>query len=239
MSTPNTRHWDKMGEAYNHEWQSIGRQAISAKERGFVREQLEASPAKRGLDIGVGTGRILSVYVDSPKVKEIYGLDIAESMVKLCQQKYQNNQKVKDIRVVDVAKQGIPYAGSFDFISAVRVLKYNENWRDTISQVSNHLSPDGLFLFTMPNYNSITRFLKYKIIIYRTTSKEIRDLCDDRGLELISLVGFAKIPDRIYSLSNNPLYVNTVLFAEHLLECLFGKIMLGRELFIVVKRKRA
>lgn len=64
----------------------------------------------------------------------------------------------KHLVVCNISKDKLPFKRNFDFISAVRVLKYNKNWQEIIGKIINHLHNEGIFVFTMPNKNSLLRF---------------------------------------------------------------------------------
>lgn len=121
-------------------------------------------------------------------------------------------------------------------MSAVRVLKYNRNWRDVLQTVSDHLGPDGLVLFTMPNRNSLNRYSRYPVPTYTASAKEIEEACGRSGLRAVEVTGFSKIPTRLYVLSDRLAYRDVILKAEAVLHSTLGSARFGRELFVVAER---
>ena len=58
-------------------------------------------------------------------------------MVKICQKKFRGNKKIKEISVSDLSVEKLPFKDNFDFVTMVRVLKYNKNWPKMIEKISN------------------------------------------------------------------------------------------------------
>jgi len=233
----NKEHWNEVGVNYNNSWESYGKKEMSKKETGFIIKYLKKINPTLLLDLGVGTGRILKTLSENTKTNsEIYGLDISSVMVAICKEKFKDNKKIKEIKIRDIANKDNFLKNKFDFITAIRVLKYNENWRLIIKKVYNHLNSGGIFVFTMPNSKSINRFFKGAISMHRTSTKELRKVSAGSGFEILEIRSFTKLPDFFYDISKNLLLAKCTLFVEKILELIFGKIFLGRVLFIAVKR---
>ena len=240
MSTNNI-FWDDLNKKYSDGWTSLAKQALSEREMSFIIKYLTDCKPEVILDIGIGTGRILDGIVNnSNQSVKIYGLDFSEKMISICRDKYKNNNKIKDVMVCDISKEDINFRGvsKFDFITAIRVLKYNKNWKDILKKIKNILSKNGIFIFTMPNHNSINRFARYKVPYWRTTRKEITKVLNKTGYSIIEIRSFTKIPDYFYDVAaNNKILVKLLICMEKLLELLLGKIFLGRILFVSATKK--
>jgi len=238
--------WNNIGIEYDKIWKGRARKEMEKKELNFINEYINKD-SRKVIDIGIGCGRILGNYVSNDLINEIYGIDIAEKMVEICKKKFKNDDKIKSIGICDISKDNIPYHTEFDFISAIRVLKYNRNWKEIIEKISNQLSPNGIFVFTMPNKYSINNFSACfnKFIlknnnydICRTSGKEIQRVCKGLNLKLIKIISFSKIPDIFYDFSDNYIYVKLLMLSENILERIFGRVFLGRQLFICVKNTK-
>lgn len=240
LNVLNKNHWDNLNIKYDENWKSVARQIMSRREKDLINKYLDKNIAKKILDIGVGTGRILeNMVVKSDDDSEIFGLDISEEMVNVCKKKFIGQSKIKEIKICDVANEEITFNSEFDFITAIRVLKYNKNWREAIIKITNKLVHGGLVIFTMSNLNSINRFFKWRISIYRTTKKELFNIFDKNDLEILEITSFSKIPDYFYLLSNNNYYVKVLIWIEEVLEIIIGKTLFGRCFFVVAKRNIA
>ena len=229
----NKGYWEKVGGRYNEGWEHPAMAAMSQRERAFVAATLGRTSGRCVLDIGIGNGRIIDTVLETAGVESVYGIDIAEEMVNVCRQKYATEPRVKGLSVCDLTREPLCFDEQFDFVSAVRVLKYNPNWRDVLRTVSAHLRPDGIFLFTMPNRDSLNRYSRYPVPTYTATVKEIADASRRAGLRVAETVSFSKIPTRAYRLSDRTVYRDLILKAESVLEAVFGSARFGRELFVV------
>ena len=232
----NTSYWNNVGEEYSLSWQSSPKQALSQSELHFISSQLNNSRGERIIDIGIGNGRIIEEILKSNRAKEIFGVDSAASMVTLCKKRFKDNSEVLDLKVVDISTEDLPFSGYFDFVTSIRVLKYNENWRDIVPKVVNRLSLNGIFIFSIPNKNSVNRFAKFSIPTYKSNVKEIYDLAEKSNFEVIEISGFTKIPDKVYELYANK-DGNSLITLEKLLGKVFGPINFSKELFVVIKKK--
>lgn len=233
----NKEHWDELGKSYADVWQNPARQRMHQAEMEFINRFVRRFINLRALDIGVGTGRIISNYLSNPEVKEIFGVDISDSMIKLCSSKFENNDRVRQLEVVDLSKEEVPFGEvKFGIISAIRVLKYNKNWPEMIGKIAQRLDVKGIAIITMPNSRSINRFGHYSIPYYRTTRKELREVCRQHGLRVLDMRSFTRVPDALYDYSDNPVYIRGIIILEKLLGWIFGKTFLGRMFFVAAQK---
>lgn len=230
------QHWNKIGNGYDVFWQSNGKKIINEKELSFINTHLQKVEARRCFDIGIGTGRVIMNYLNNLCIQEIYGIDMADSMVEACRNKFNNEKRVKGIEVCDISKENIPFLKKYDFISAIRVLKYNRNWKEIIQKISNQLEKNGIFVFSVVNKRAFSRFTRPETPIFSTTKKEIELLCRKWGLEPIAITSFVKLPDVLYDVSNNKFYVKSLLAMENLLKMFLGDKLFGREFFISARK---
>jgi ubiquinone/menaquinone biosynthesis C-methylase UbiE len=235
----NKIHWDSVAGAYSNVWRSHAKILLSNKETSFIAKYLIDLKPQRILDIGVGNGRILDDLIKHSKNQsEIFGLDISENMVKICQDKFKMEEKIKHIAVCDVSQTDICFDNSFDLITAIRVLKYNKNWPEILEKIYGKLNKNGMCIFTMPNNHSITAlhkdvFSEHKIPINYTNKKQLKKFLNKIGYQIREIRGFSKIPDIFYGLSNSNFYVKLLLWLENSLEKIMGKSFLARILFVV------
>lgn len=230
-------YWDKIGKSYTTFWKSKAKQEINKKELAFINKYLRKTQGQSILDIGVGSGRIIENYLSNSTVQGIYGIDWAKSMVKFCRNKFKADKRVKRLVVCNISKEKFPFKGNFDFISAIRVLKYNKNWRGIVRKIINKLGKQDIFVFTIPNRNAFLRFTNSETAIYNATKDEIESFIKTQKGKILQITTLAKLPDVIYDISDNRFYVQAILLLEGLLRKLFGDIFLGREFFVAVSNK--
>ena len=235
----NEEHWDHLGARYAENWAGRAQQELSGKELAFVRRQVARASARTALDVGIGTGRVLGCLLESPAVDAVYGIDVAERMVEVCQARFGANPKVRALVRCDIARETPPVPRELGFISAVRVLKYDANWWEILeARLIPHLAPEGIIVFSMPNANSVKRIARaYPVDYFTTTGRELRDRLDGAGLEVLELTGFAKLPDPAYRLSRAAAPTRVLLATERALDRLVGPATFSRELFVAARRR--
>lgn len=234
----NKNHWNQLNANYSNVWQSPVKQELSKKELKFIKKFLNAYRPLNILDIGVGNGRILNNHIQySLPQAEICGMDISDEMVSICRKKFENNKKVKQIETCDISNEEICYHKNFDFITAIRVLKYNSNWKEIIKKIYDKMNQDGIFIFTMPNIKSISffhqdTFSQQKLPIFYTSPGKLMDILIKIGFSEIEILSFSKLPNFFYEIGKSPLYAKILLGAEKILEIILGRKIFGRILFV-------
>lgn len=236
--TTNKEHWNDLGGAYSSAWRSKAKQGLSAKETRFIQSYVKAYAPQKILEIGVGNGRILaSILSSSPNDCEVYGIDISEKMATYCKNKFAHHKKLKNISVQNISKEPLPDSPTYDFVVAIRVLKYNPDWKTMVGQVASTLKKDGVFVFSQLNKNSISRYGNYEIPTYPTTTQEIKNTLSEYGLSVCEMSSFTRLPDIVYEqMPNSSAYASIVNFSEHLLHTVLGRTLLGRMLFVAAKK---
>jgi SAM-dependent methyltransferase len=229
----NKHYWRAIGDRYQDSWKSAAKRGLSEKEVGFINRFMPTNAIT--LDIGIGNGRILKNYLASKKTNAIYGIDYAEAMVDYCKKKFKTNKKIKRICMCDVSKQELPFKKKFDTITAIRVLKYNRNWKKTIKKISDSLKPSGILIFSMPNKYSINYLARPNTDIYWTTESEIRKICIANGLTILEIATFTKLPDFLYDTSNDDFSAHLISLTECSLSLVLGNNF-GRFFFVAVKK---
>ena len=234
----NRSHWDSLGAQYSENWASVSQQLLSEQETSFLLRHLPPAPGLAVLDVGIGSGRILEKLIAQEQVAAVYGVDISSEMVDVCRKRFGEVPKIRGLFVCDVSREPLPVPGNLGFISAVRMLKYSPNWPDMIEKLLAHLAPDGVFVFSMPNDNSIKRFARpYAIEYFKTSAKELRRRFGRPDVEVLEVTGFSKMPDFLYRRGRHPKVASGLMLLERRLDDAIGPATLARELFVAVRRK--
>lgn len=241
MKTPksggpsNRRHWESIGAEYETGWQKAAKHRLSEKELRFVSRQLIRQPTRRALDVGIGNGRIIEHVLATTRTTELYGVDIAQEMVDVCSQKFATHNRVRDLRVCDVSAEALPFDAQFDFISAVRVLKYNANWKEIVVSLLDALVVNGIFVFSMPNRLSLNMISRsYDISWYTTTRRELEKLAKALRVSLLDICGFTKLPYFLYNNVGERVSHSVVAIDDRLSG--LSRTAFARELFVAVKK---
>lgn len=230
-------HWDKIGDKYQDIWHSLAQKIMSRWETDFIKKWIaERSPAEL-LDLGIGNGRIIEAISDKSKNDaNIRGLDISFEMVQYCKQKFANNLKIKELKMLESNAILDVYDKKFDFITSIRVIKYNKNWEQMLKQLFELLNNNGVIVFSMPNKKAITGLLRTNITYVRVDPAYIKRLARKNNMEILEIKGFSRIPDYFYKIDNY--YISKlVIFGDKLLQIILGKYFLSREVFYVLLKK--
>lgn len=233
----NKAFWNKTNIRYQRTWRSYAQQYMSDMEKAFILKYLNKTKKRNILDIGVGTGRILNFYIENAPQSNLYGIDIAEKMIDICKEQFQNYSNLKLLELKDISTETLKYEVDFDFVSCIRVLQYNANWKEIIIKIKENLAPEGVLVFSIPNSFSVNILRVSATPFFRSTPKALRDVIKESGLELLEMSSFTKLPDFLYNISDNTSYCRVLIFIETLLSKLLGKLFLGRILFVAVRRK--
>lgn len=234
-------HWKKLNTGYDKSWSTCATRMMSQREMNFINIYLHKIKPKKILDIGIGTGRVLeNLVVNSPNNSDIYGVDYIDKMVSYCKNKFISNRKIKELTVCDISEERLSFEGRFDFITAVRVLQYSRNWQDILRKIYSKLGEGGIFIFSMPNYDSINRFVPSYVQNDKITTGKLRKILKEIGFQTLEVNSVTRIPDFFYQnpFANIVFYSKFLIKIEKFLELIFGKVLLGRILFVAVEKNK-
>ena len=234
--TRRREHWQLLADGYSAGWEPPAKRRLNARELEFVGRHLDPS-AREALDIGVGNGRILAEILRRAPTCTVRGVDLAPAMVDVCRQRFAGEPRIADLQVCDVATEPLPFERSFDFISAIRVLKYSANWREVIQRLADALVVDGVFVFTMPNRNSLNRLSRAYAVEWHTASvSQIEHLCGEVGLTPIEMTGFVKLPYALYNAPKRRSTARAVVALDRALARHLGDATIAREIFVAARK---
>jgi len=209
---------------------------LSRRELDFVGRHLEVTASTTALDVGIGNGRILEFLLSRTVDTVFYGIDFAQAMVDVCRSKFADEARVAELALCDIAHAPLLFEAQFDFISAIRVLKYSPNWPDVLGTLVDRLVPGGTFVFSMPNRVSINRLSRpYSVPWYMTTAKELRAQCDALGAPVVEMCAFPRLPYVAYERAQGWGLI-ALQSAERVLTTACGDTVLGRELFVAARK---
>jgi SAM-dependent methyltransferase len=229
-------HWESVGGDYTAEWDPPARSRLGERELDFIVDGLRRSPGHTALDVGIGSGRILSQLIARTTETQFYGVDIAQAMVDSTRARLAGEDRLRGLAVCDIAREDVPFDERFDFISAIRMLKYNANWEEIVAKLANLLTPGGVFVFSMTNRNSLNRIGRdYAVPFDNATKPQLQALCDRLGLKTLGIEGFTKLPHFVYS-ARSAMVGRVALAVDAGLDRVLGGPTLAREIFVVAQR---
>lgn len=237
-------YWNKRGGTYEAAWASYAKKRLNGLETGLIEQELNAMEQKhpdtavRSLDVGMGTGRIGEKILKHNVT--YYGLDISDEMVHFCKEKFKNNEKVSLLTAYDVLQELPTDWGKFDFVTAIRVLSYGNQWKQSLHNIYNAMAPGGTCIFTLPNRHSsifISKMLQKRDLNgHEVTYSEVMEGVKKIGFSEVYIVGFSRILDTIYDMCNNRASSSILFFIEKLFRFIFGRTFLARLFYIVCKK---
>jgi SAM-dependent methyltransferase len=233
----NRDHWESIGGAYLAEWDPPARNRVGVRELEFILDGQRRSRGRTALDVGIGSGRILDGLLRGTRDTELWGIDLAQAMVDATRDRFPGEPRLRGLAVCDLSREPLPFERSFDFISAIRMLKYNLNWREMVGKLVAQLEPGGIIVFSMSNAHSLNAISRpYAIGGTHATRGEVRQLCDELGLEVLAEEGFTKLPHSFLSRTRAPRAAQALIGVDAVLARLLGGPALSREVFVAARR---
>ncbi len=232
MNNEVAQHWNSLGEKYSSSWKGVGKEWMNNQEKDFIMKGIgyAGDPVnKQVLDVGSGTGRIQEI-IKSFGYSDILGVDISQEMISFLSKKFSDStvsfKRIDSIREV---------SGNYDLITAIRVLKYSDTWKDDLKHLMTLLKPGGIFVFTMPNENSVTRFAPYPIKKYKTNLKELYGIISSEGFEILEICTKFRLPDFLYEFKFETMQ-KLVILIEKVMNKILPDVLLGKIFYVTVKK---
>jgi len=105
------------------------------------------------LEMGCGTGRLLPYMAQ--KAYKITGIDISQGMLKVARKRLEEDG-YGDITLVLDDADSMPFPdNTFDAVYSILVINLIPDYLKAFKEVKRILKPGGLFVFNVPNLNSI------------------------------------------------------------------------------------
>lgn len=152
---------------------------------------LNPKPNSSLLDVGCGTGILISKLLSRNKYMRIYGLDITPKMVEVAKSKFKNNPHVK---ITLGSAIHMPYQdNTFDYVTCASSLHHHPNPLQSVKEMVRVLKPGGKLLILDMCIEGLIRQLFFKIEniyhhegkVFRLTNKKMIDLYQQVGLRQI------------------------------------------------------
>ncbi|MCI5156937.1 MAG: class I SAM-dependent methyltransferase [Candidatus Electrothrix sp. AUS1_2] len=151
-----------------------------------IRKQLPQM--NRYLEIGCGTGFVLSDMVEAyPKVT-VTGSEISSIGLIYA------SQRVKNAELIQMDARCIPYAEEFDAIGAFDVLEHIEEDEKVLSEMLYALRPGGIIVITVPQHTWLwSQQDEYACHVRRYNAFELLNKVNHAGFEMVTKTGFVSL----------------------------------------------
>jgi len=231
------KYWEVLGDKYGRGWSNQAQLAMSTRELAFIVRNAEEIEAHRVLDCGVGHGRILAALAACPPVSELAGIDIADAMIASCERRFATDKRFIGFSHCDISTENVPFKSGFDLITAIRVLKYSDNWPASLVRLLSVLRPEGRLVFSMPNRRSVNRLWKGHIHSTKTTHEILDAVVSAVGCRTVEIAGFSRLPDLLYRFASEAPLAAALEASEAAFEAALGPTLFTRELFVSIEKR--
>ncbi|OUR87377.1 malonyl-[acyl-carrier protein] O-methyltransferase BioC [Gammaproteobacteria bacterium 42_54_T18] len=122
---------------------------------GFVRDSMSRESAPKVLDLGCGTGYVMSQLVDDSEL--MFALDIAEGMLGVAKFGMSENGKAnKSIHYICADAEAIPLKeNSVDLVVSNFAIQWCPDRQVLLEEIARVLVPGGRFVFSMPGADTL------------------------------------------------------------------------------------
>lgn len=144
--------------------------------------------AKNFLEIGCGTGFVISAVVKRFPGISAVGSDLFVEGLEFAR------QRVPRAKFYQLDALDLPYCGEFDCIGAFDVLEHVVDDSTVVKQVYNSLTPNGLFLVTVPQHRWLWSDVDEASCHKRRYSLQcLSKLLTDSGFEIVYTTSFMSV----------------------------------------------
>ncbi|MCP4764180.1 MAG: class I SAM-dependent methyltransferase [archaeon] len=151
-----------------HEWHKRFSNQLkwTSQLRNYIYEKIDFSKFNNLLEVGCGTGALLLEISQKFRHLELFGIDIDEKRLKVCEENLQKNQNISrntngkkiQLHVMDICYNVYPDE-AFDAIITNLVLLWVKDLDKTFEQIYRLLKKNGIFIiFTEPDYGGMIEY---------------------------------------------------------------------------------
>ena len=112
-------------------------------------DQLQLAQPKSILEIGFGTGQLLSLATKKLKLARVEGVDPSELMLETAQKKMRKFRKTAEVILKLGDDSALPVTGSYDAIVALHSFQFWSHPATTLAHIRALLSPNGRFVLVL------------------------------------------------------------------------------------------
>lgn len=144
--------------------------------------------AKRILEVGCGTGFVLSGIRDAYPGAELYGSEIYASGLEFA------SRRVQLATLFQMDARKIPFASEFDVIGAFDVLEHIEQDQDVLRGMYRACAPGGGIVLTVPQHMFLwSEHDEYACHVRRYGARDLKNMLLQAGFELLRTTSFVSL----------------------------------------------
>ncbi len=190
------RQFQRWAVHYDRSWlnQLVFFPSIRACQEEIDRWQQARGPrAYRLLDVGCGTGTLLSCLAADPHAEQLVGLDFAPEMARRAAAKFTRNAQADKLSVVCGDAERLPFAdGSFDVLTCCNSFHHYPNQAHAVREFARVLRPGGLAVLIDGFRDNVIGWVVFDVFVtaverdvHHAAWSQIRRLFADAGLTRI------------------------------------------------------
>lgn len=178
-----TKNWNQNWQDDNNKLLSVGPSARSRRRLIFRLINKHAKGANSFLDVGCGTGELLSSVEKTGQFSDINGIDISETALTQAKQ----NCPSGNFRILDIEKTVL--FKKFDIITCLATLELNTVGNDeaAIENMAGMLNPSGHLILAVQHGNKYWNKLDEKYNLRRYEMKDLKEKCAKTGLKCVEM----------------------------------------------------
>jgi ubiquinone/menaquinone biosynthesis C-methylase UbiE len=199
----NIRYHTKLAETYDKTQPNFNPEnVIQVTKR--IEQYAKTTSGKRLLDLGCGTGFVLSLA--HPYFEELVGIDITPAMLDCAADKYKQ-EKVNNIKLIEASSDELPFSDSyFDVVTGYGFLHHLPSLLPTFKETYRVLADGGIFYSDLdPNY-----YFWETMKSLPTDAKGISELLETERKSVCDMV------EGVQTIVGNDLDCETIEMAEYL-----------------------
>jgi SAM-dependent methyltransferase len=179
---------------------------------GWVNELIDSISFSSVLDIGCGTGEILSLYTKKKNITDIFGVDSDEKNIGRAKENLPSNVRLIRTKMEtmfnlpEIMYRGEGYKRYFDLISCFYSLYYSENVKRTIAEIMRHVASNGVFL-VVGSYGDTNKNFFDLIEKHHPLSSFVKESCSTFMQNILQILG-------MYGIVTEKTFENHIKFSD-------------------------
>ncbi len=165
----------ELGSREYFEYYNGLREKIESVEYSYALHEYRNFKNMKVLDVGSGNGYVLSKYASEGA--EVFGVDLTETGIELCQKRFNYLGLNGDFRVADA--QNLPFEdNTFDCVCSMGVLHHVPDTQRAVDEIYRVLKPGGRLILMFYHRNSAKYQFKYRVWSW-FTGKSMQQLANE------------------------------------------------------------
>lgn len=208
--------FEKWALSYDRSWlnELVFFPSIRACQRAIRDWQLARGPRPfRMLDVGCGTGSLLSIISRDPLAEQLVGLDYAEEMVRRAGAKFAAAENPERLLAVRGDAERLPFADcAFDVVTCCNSFHHYPHQPEAVAGFRRVLAPGGMLVLIDGFRDNVIGWIVFDVMV-ALAEGHVHHASWSSIRQMIQAAGFDEIRQQKLNVFA-PLIVNTALVAD-------------------------